>query len=147
VADIIEVPECFIDDDCELNEVCDDGTCVVPSPECEVSGDCGLGDECVAGTCVFIQGTCNVTDDHCSVTEALCNPAAGKDCFCLQRFGGGVACAERFVPDAICGACNSDAACEALEAGSICVKAVTQGAQGCPCDPGLGICARLCPNQ
>jgi hypothetical protein len=143
--DDVDDPECLSDDDCDAGFVCENGACVIDvNPFCQGNEDCASGEECFAGVCVIVAGTCDATDDHCSVNEALCNPAAGKDCFCLQRFGGGAACTEEFVPGAVCGGCNSDAACEGLEAASVCVKAT---AFGCPCDPDLGICARLCPNQ
>jgi hypothetical protein len=138
---------CVVDTDCRPGEVCQNGSCVPepePEPDCVENGDCSLGDECIAGTCVFVQGTCDATDDHCSVTEALCNPEAGNDCFCVQRFTGGAACIEAFVPGAVCGGCQNDADCAATEEGSVCVAAV---AFGCPCADGQGICARICPNQ
>jgi hypothetical protein len=137
--------ECQNDGDCGANEVCQNGTCVPdPGQFCQGNGDCNGGEVCFAGTCVPIAGTCAATDDHCAVNESLCNAGGAGDCFCLQRFAGGAACTEIFVPGAICGGCDSDDDCEFIEAGSVCVSAV---AFGCPCDPGEGICARLCPNQ
>jgi hypothetical protein len=142
---LLQEVACQNDGDCGVNEVCQNGTCVPdPGQFCQGNGDCDSGEACFAGTCVPIAGTCDATDDHCSVVEALCNPDGVTDCFCLQRFGGGVACTEDFVLGSQCGNCTSDADCDALEAGSVCVSAV---AFGCPCDPGEGICARLCPNQ
>jgi hypothetical protein len=134
--------ECLNDDDCDAGKICQNNLCVPAPPECVENDDCASGEACFGGTCVLIAGTCDATDDHCAVEESLCNPGAG-DCFCLQRFGGGAACMKTFVPGEVCGGCSSDAQCEAIEAGSVCVL-------GCPtfeCEPGQGICARLCPNQ
>jgi hypothetical protein len=93
---------------------------------------------------VPIAGTCDAADDHCSVNDALCNPDGETDRFCVQRFGGGAACTKGFVPDSFCGNCGDDLDCEAFEPGSVCVAATTNG---CPCDPGEGICAQLCLNS
>jgi hypothetical protein len=137
-------PECVNDDDCASNESCENGTCVPVPPECASSEDCASGETCFGRTCVLIAGTCDATDDHCAVEESLCNPSAAGDCFCLQRFGGGAACTQGFVPGSVCGGCTSDDECEALEAGAVCVSPVLTG---CPCEAGQGICAHLCPNQ
>jgi hypothetical protein len=127
-----------------VQQVCANGICVPdPNEFCQANDDCGVGQECLAGACILVQGTCDVADDHCSVTEALCNPESGNDCFCLQRFGGGVACTEGFVTDATCGGCNSDADCDEIEPESVCVTAAENG---CPCEANQGICARLCTN-
>jgi Cys-rich repeat protein len=119
----------------------------VPAPpECEENTDCPNGEVCFEGTCVPIAGTCAATDDHCAVNEALCNEGGTGDCFCLPRFGGGVACMQVFVPGSECGDCTSDAECAALAPDAVAV-CVSPSENGCPCDPGQGICALICPNQ
>jgi hypothetical protein len=140
---------CQSNADCRFDEFCQNGNCLPdpvpdPVPICQDNGDCGSGEACFAGTCVLIQGTCAATDDHCAVVEALCNPSPNNECFCAQRFGGGAACIQEFVPGAVCGGCVNDAECDAVDPGSVCVSPVENG---CPCDPGQGICARLCDNQ
>ena len=136
---------CQSNADCRFEESCQNGTCMSdPEPICQGNGDCDSGKACFAGACVLIQGTCAAADDHCAVVEAPCNPAANNECFCLQRFGGGAACTQEFVPGAVCGGCQNDTQCDAVDPGSVCVSPVENG---CPCDPGEGICARLCDNQ
>jgi hypothetical protein len=139
-----EAGNCLSDDDCAPGQTCKGGLCVEVVPGCGDVGDCDAGEVCINGSCVVIAGTCDAAADHCAVNESLCNEGGTGDCFCLQRFGGGAACTQIFVLGSVCGDCTSDAECEAVEAGSVCVSAVDNG---CPCDPGQGICARLCLNQ
>jgi len=47
-------PECMIDDDCGVGEMCDAGGCVpeVLPPECMIDENCSPGERCDAGSCV-----------------------------------------------------------------------------------------------
>ncbi|MCA9537823.1 MAG: hypothetical protein KC620_02980, partial [Myxococcales bacterium] len=53
-------PECAVDEDCGLGEVCQDGQCVVP-PDCIEDADCAPGELCLEGACVV--GDCRIDAD------------------------------------------------------------------------------------
>ena len=93
--------ECFVDDDCALNESCEGavpGACSVSGGECLINDDCPDGETCegaVAGTCELIPcdsnddcpaGTvCDVEDGFCVIVTPTPTPTGGG--------GGGGGCA------------------------------------------------------
>lgn len=97
-------PECVANDDCTGTDRCEDGECV--APECSVNDDCTGDDICDEGVCVAPQ--CAVNDDctpgsHCD--DGVCLPGACRD---ADKNACGGCSALTGSPGDACGVCNKD---------------------------------------
>lgn len=66
-----DAQECLSAEDCEGEEICDDGVCVSPpEPDCVIDGDCAPGEVCTAGLCVeFVEPPECVNAGDCETGE------------------------------------------------------------------------------
>jgi hypothetical protein len=167
----VENPGCLSDDDCQLNEHCENGACIAGgNGECQDAGDCAANEQCINGQCrcgfpnkpcgdaccpenqICLNGQCVIGEGTCAATDDVCTDGFGdscngnNDCFCGQRVDGGARCIDGFINDARDNCiCIDDADCERdFAPGAICIK----GGAKCQCQNGnLGRCAFLCPTQ
>lgn len=63
-------PECFEDDECNEDEKCIVGRCVVPYSECDTTDECDSGEVCIDSYCVGVGNIC-VNNSDC-VSGSVC---------------------------------------------------------------------------
>ena len=131
------VPECFIDIDCHIGEVCINGHCLSPSctvESCPLGQWCDLSDgQCKPGCdedadCTA-PDTCNLVTHQCGQTDCCSGCADGGWCDTLT-----CQCVDN---------CNSDADCPAgfeCQADFRCWCTVASCPAGATCNPQTGAC-------
>jgi len=111
-------PECEIDQDCGIGEVCTDNVCV-PDVECSVDQDCSAGEICAGNVCVpDVECT---FDQDCSAGEICIRNACVPDVECIfdQDCSAGEICTSNV--------CTPEAECHFnldCDVGEICVDQV-----------------------
>jgi hypothetical protein len=122
---------CASDADCQLDEICMNGLCVLP---CRDNGECPVGQACVDGVC---QAGCNSVAEICDGQDNDCDGQVDEN-------------SDLISDPANCGACGM-----ACAAGEACVNGACHGDLPCSMDDDCpagqacmsGICIELCDTD